>query len=393
MTTNQRLPDFAGKLLGAVELKTTDPEQPTRPEVIASDLRIFAVWALRFLSLVAGAIILWKSFAAVWDGLLPVFLSIIVCTILWPPVRWMSQRGVPRILAVLLSIVGGVAIVTGVFVAIMPGVVNQSEQLTKQASTTLRDLQTRLNEPPFNIQDEQINKGIEQLANQIQNHSDDLISGVISGLSVASSIVITAVIVLMLTFFFLKDGDRFLPWLYRTIGPSNTGRHMVEVCERSWSTLGGFIRAQAIIALINSVFIGVGLSVLNVPLALALATLNFFMGFIPIFGAFFAGGVAVIIALVAVNPMTALLTGLLILAIHQIEGNVLSPILQSKAMHLHPVLILLSIAVGTSLYGIVGTFLAVPAAAVLAVIVRYVGEKIDEVVVDPASAKTPEETK
>ena len=111
--------------------------------------------------------------------------------------------------------------------------------------------------------------------------------------------------------------------------------------------------------------------------------LNFFCGFIPIFGALVAGAVAVVIAFVANGWISALLTALLILLVHQIEGNVLSPILQSRAMNLHPVIILASVAIGGSVYGVVGAFLAVPLAAVGAVLLRYASEQVDSHVVDP----------
>lgn len=145
-----------------------------------------------------------------------------------------------------------------------------------------------------------------------------------------------------------------------------------------WDTLGGFIRTQALVSLIDAVFIGAGLLILGVPLAPVLAILTFIGGFIPIVGAFVAGALAVLVALVANGLTTAIIVLIIILAVQQIEGNVLQPVLQSKSMKLHAVIVLLAVAAGSSLYGIVGAFLAVPVAAVAAVVIRYIGEQIDE---------------
>ena len=145
---------------------------------------------------------------------------------------------------------------------------------------------------------------------------------------------------------------------------------------RSWNTLSGFIRTQAIVSLVDAVFIGLGLLFLGVPLWPVLAVVTFFAGFIPIVGAISAGALAVIIALVSNGFMNAVFVLILIIAVQQLEGNVLSPILQSQAMGLHAAVVLLAVAVGGTLFGIVGAFLAVPVAAVAAVWLRYWAEMV-----------------
>ena len=128
---------------------------------------------------------------------------------------------------------------------------------------------------------------------------------------------------------------------------------------------------------IDAIFIGLGLVLLNVPLAGPLAILTFFGGFIPMVGAFVAGALSVLIALVAVDFNTAVMALLLVIAVQQLEGNILQPVLQSRAMNVHPVIILLSVTLGSTLFGIIGAFLAVPCAAMIAVILRYMGDLTD----------------
>ena len=165
------------------------------------------------------------------------------------------------------------------------------------------------------------------------------------------------------------------------------------MCIRdSWNTLSGFIRTQAIVSMVDAVFIGLGLLFLGVPLWPVLAVVTFFAGFIPIVGAVSAGALAVIVALVSNGFMNAVFVLILIIAVQQLEGNVLSPVLQSQAMGLHAAVVLLAVAVGGTLFGIVGAFLAVPVAAVAAVWLRYWAEMVSlrsgEITADEISMAT-----
>ncbi|MGK2887605.1 MAG: AI-2E family transporter, partial [Rhodococcus sp. (in: high G+C Gram-positive bacteria)] len=216
---------------------------------------------------------------------------------------------------------------------------------------------------------------VQALADQLQDSGAVIATGVFSGVATAGSLLVTLGLVLVLTFFFVKDGPRFLPWM-RGLAGGKAGGHIAEVLSRMWDTLGGFIRTQAIVSAIDAIFIGIGLLILGVPLAPVLMTLTFLGGFIPIVGAFVAGALAVLVALVANGFTTALIVLAIIIVVQQIEGNVLQPVLQSKSMNLHAAVVLLSVTAGASIFGIIGAFLAVPAAAVAAVLMRYLNEQM-----------------
>jgi predicted PurR-regulated permease PerM len=207
--------------------------------------------------------------------------------------------------------------------------------------------------------------------------------------------VVTAVLVLVLTFLFIKDGPAFLPWLRRETGP-NIGGHLTEVFSRSWKTLGDFIRVQALVSFVDAFFIGLGLVLLGVPLAAALAVLTFFAGFIPIVGALAAGTLAVLVALVSNGPTTALIVLAIIIVVQQVESNLLQPMLQGRSLNLHAAVVLLAVTAGGTLFGIIGAFLAVPLAAVTAAVLRYMSEQISlrtgEVHADDLQITTPEGT-
>lgn len=348
-----------------------------RGDVIAADGKTAAAWALRFIIVVAATALLLYLLKFVWMGLLPILLALIVCTVLWPPVRWLRSKKVPAALATILVIVGFFGIIGGIFAAMAPTVRKQGGQLVEQAQLAFDQGMHWLREniDPELIDPEQIQQAIDQVTNFVKGQATNIASGVFSGLGAIASIGTTLVLTLILSFFFLKDGVKFLPWLRKYTGVK-AGWHLTEACMRSWNTLAGFIRTQAIVSAVDAIFIGLGLLVLGVPLWPVLAVITFFGGFVPIIGAFSAGALAVVIGLVSNGPLNAVLILVLIIVVQQIEGNVLQPILQSQAMGLHAAIVLLSVAIGGTLFGIIGAFLAVPVAAVIAVWFRYWAEMV-----------------
>jgi predicted PurR-regulated permease PerM len=160
------------------------------------------------------------------------------------------------------------------------------------------------------------------------------------------------------------------------------------VAARGWETLGAFVRSQAFVGLLDAVFIGLGLWIVGVPLVLPLAVLTFVSAFVPIVGALFAGFVAVLIALVSNGPTDALIVLAIIVVVQQLEGNVFQPMVQSRGLGLHAGVILLAVTLGGSLAGIVGSLLAVPVAALIAVVWNYAREQLSEPAEETASQET-----
>ncbi|BBY47312.1 hypothetical protein MARA_07800 [Mycolicibacterium arabiense] len=350
---------------------------PTRGSIFKSHLQSSATVAFQFVLVAAALWVLAWVVGETWVILLPVVLAVIVCTVLWPPVGWLLRKGVAPAFAVLLVLLLAMGVIAGVLAAVAPAIVEQSTELAEQATAGVVQVRDWLGGPPLNISETQLNSAVTAINDQLNSSSTQIASGVFTGVGAATSALVTLFTTIVVTFFLLKDGPRFVPWLRRTVGMP-AAPHFAEVLQRVWSTLGGFIRTQALVSLVDAVLIGIGLLVLGVPLAYALAIITFIGGFVPIVGAFVAGGLAVLIALVANGPVTALIVLGIILAVQQLEGNVLQPWLQSKSMNLHAVIVLLAVTLGASTFGVIGAFLAVPVAAALAVIIRYYGEQVSE---------------
>ena len=348
---------------------------PTRGSIYGAHLRSVGTVAVQFIAVAAALWVLSWVVGETWVILLPVVLAVILCTVLWPPVRWLREKGVPAAVAVLLALVLALGVVAGLIAAVAPAIFEQAVELADQAQAGVEQIRNWLDGPPLNISEAQLNSAVGAINDWLNSSSTQIATGLFTGVGAATSGLITLFTTIVVTFFLLKDGPRFIPWLRRSVGMP-AAPHVEEVLTRSWSTLGGFIRTQALVSFVDAVFIGIGLLVLGVPLAYALAIITFIGGFIPIVGAFVAGGLAALIALVANGPFNALMVLAVILAVQQLEGNVLQPWLQAKSMKLHAVIVLLAVTLGSATFGIIGAFLAVPVAAVVAVFIRYYGEQV-----------------
>lgn len=374
-TSTEADEDVNPHLLPPSPAQADSPEHVDRATVLGQDGRWLAAWSLRFIIMVAAGFILWKILGMVWVGLLPVILAILVTSVLQPAVSWLKAKNWPNALSATTVLLGFFLIIGGIVAAIAPSVVNSFPTLIEQGNQGVRQVLEYLQNSPITLDTETIQRAFDEVTSWLQSRYSQIASGVFSGISTATSIVITLVVVLLLTFFFLKDGGGFLPMVRRYTGPT-VGWHLTEVLSRTWVTLGGFIRAQATVSAIDAVIIGIGLIILGVPLAWALAVFTFLCGFIPYVGAFLSGALTVFVALVSGGLTEGIWALVLVLAVQQLEGNVLSPIIQSKAMSLHPVVVLLSVTIGGTLFGVLGAFLAVPVAATIAVWLRYHAELV-----------------
>jgi predicted PurR-regulated permease PerM len=360
---------------GAAETQAPVPASGRGAKMQAAS-RVLATAAAQFLLITAAVVVLGYVLGRLWVILLPIVLGLLIATVLWPPVRFLRKHGWPPALASALVLVAFLAAFVGLIAAIAPSVADQVVELGDQASSGLQDVQERLQRPPFNIDEQQIGDAIDSVINNIQGNAQNIASTAVSGASAVGNGLINLVLALVLCFFFLKDGTRWVPWLSAQTGP-RAARHVAALSQKTWSTLSEFIRQQALVGFIDAFFIGLGLWILGVPLVLPLAVLTFFGAFIPIIGAFVAGAFAVLIALVDQGLATALIVLGIVLLVQQIEGNVLQPIIQGRGFNLHPGIVILAVTAGASLSGIIGAFLGVPVAALIAVVYRYIRDELD----------------
>lgn len=339
----------------------------------------------RFLLIVAaGWVILWLL-VRLRLVVLPVIAALFITALLGPLAHRLRRRGVPNLAATWLVIVGMLLLFVGVFAAIAPSVGDELDDVGASARAGFEDVLDLLADSPLELSRDDVNRYLDQAVEQVSANRDKITAGVVSGATKAVEFVTQLFLTLVLLFFFVKDGPAMFRWFEGQF-PQRNRKHVRAIGERAAASISGYLRGTAVIALVDAVLIGIVLVVVGVPLVVPLAVLTFFGAFFPLIGAVAAGIVAALVALVTSGVVDALIVGAAILVIQQVEGDVLQPLVMGKAVSLHPVAILLALTAGAILAGIVGAFLAVPVAAVVASIGNYV-KSVDGLPGDRAPAE------
>ncbi|GAB3347043.1 AI-2E family transporter [Modestobacter lapidis] len=352
--------------------------------------RHVAIAAAQLLLISAALIVIGYVLGKLWVILLPVVLGLLFSTVLWPATRFLRKHGWPPALASIVTLLVFLGAVGGIVAVIAPQVVGQVEDLANGFAAGLQQVQEWIAGPPLNLGDEQIGNAVDSVINSVQSNAQNIAGYAVTTATTIGTLLINLVLALVLTFFFLKDGPRWTPWLAAQTGP-RAAPHVAALSTKAWKTLSEFIRQQALVGFVDAFFIGLGLLILGVPLVLPLAVLTFFGAFIPIIGAFVAGAFAVLIALVDQGFTTALIVLGIVLLVQQLEGNVLQPIIQGRGLNLHAAVVILAVTAGSSLAGIIGAFLAVPVTALIAVAYRYGRDQLDGLAPEVAADGTRQE--
>ncbi|MCC3273376.1 AI-2E family transporter [Arthrobacter zhangbolii] len=320
---------------------------------------------------------------------IPVLLALILGAAIAPFVNWLRRKGWPSALATGLSFLLLLAIFGGLVTGIVFAIRSEWSSLVDQAVQGFDKLYDFILNGPLPIDDNMLRDARDAAIDFAT--SSTVSNGAIAGLSAATSFITGFLLMAVVLFYFLKDGDRIWAFFLRWFPEDRREKARISGF-RVMEVLGGYIRGTAIVALVDSVCIGAALFILQVPLALPLTVIVFVGSFIPLVGATAAGVFAALIALVANGPVVALVVVVVIIAVNQIEGNFLQPVVMGKSLSIHALVILLALTAGTILAGIIGAILAVPITAVgWAVIKVWTGEDNGEDIEELAEIPDPEE--
>jgi predicted PurR-regulated permease PerM len=298
---------------------------------------------------------------------IPVLIALILAAAIGPFVNLLRRRGFPGGAATAVAFVALLLLLAGVGTVIYFSVRSQWGDLVQQASSGLDELENFLLSGPVPIHREQLNQAREGAVQFAA--SSQVRSGAITGLSVVTEFLAGASLMVVILFFFLKDGAKIWNFLLRPFSGHREAR-LRRVGKRTLEVLGGYVRGTAIVALVDTVAIGAALLIMQVPLAIPLAIIVFIGAFVPLVGATVAGILAALVALVANGPVVALIVVAVVIAVNQLEGDLLQPIVMGKSLQLHALVILMALTAGTILAGIIGAVLSVPLAAVTWAIIQ-----------------------
>jgi predicted PurR-regulated permease PerM len=307
--------------------------------------------------------------------IVPVIVALLLAALLQPGAASLVRRGWPRSLAAFMMLVVGLGVVAGIITLVVERFTAGFSDLAAQVSKGLDEVETFVVRT-LPITKNQLESGVAQLQETLLDNQDSIASGALTTAATVGEVFTGIVLALFTLFFFLKDGRSIWLWLIGLF-PRDSRAYIDEAGRRSWRTLISYVRATAAVALVDAVGIGIGLAVLGVPLVIPLAALVFLGAFIPIIGSFLAGTVAVLVALVTVGPIKALIALAVVVLVMQVEGHILQPLLLGRAVHVHPLAVVLAIAAGLLIAGIFGALIAVPTVACVNVAGTYLSRRHD----------------
>jgi putative heme transporter len=338
-------------------------------ESVTPLVRKTAAWAWRLLVIFAAIVALLWVAKKVELIVVPVALATMLTALLLPAVDFLHRRFLPRGVAVALVLLGGIAIVGGILSFVITQFIEGVPALAKQVTASIEGVSDWLQHGPLEISPGQIDQARKSAIDALQNNQEKLTTGVLSTASTLTEIITGALLVLFTLIFVLHGGRSIFAFVTKIV-PVGVRERARDAGRAGFRSLIGYVRATFLVALVDALGIGTGLAIMGIPLALPLASLVFLGAFIPLVGAVIAGFLAVVVALIAKGWIFALITLGLIIAVQQLEGHVLQPLVMGRAVSIHPLAVVLAIAAGGVLAGIVGALLAVPTVAFLNSAVR-----------------------
>jgi len=349
---------------------------------VPHSLRIAAAWAWRLIVVGVVAWALLRFIGVISVVVIPLAIALLLSALLAPAVGWLRRLRLPASLATFLVLICGLAAVAGTLTLVINQFLNGLPQLTEGATQGIRTIQEWAKTGPLHLSDDQVNQAIDNVQSWINSNTASLTSTGISTAATVFELLTGALLVLFSTFFFLRDGRKIWRFIVRLF-PVNARWSLADAGDASWATLGAYVRATVVVAFIDALGIGIALVVLKIPFPFPLAALVFLGAFIPIVGAGVSGAVAVLVALVDKGWVIALIVLGAVILVQQIEGHILQPLIMGRAVAIHPLAVIIGIASGVVLAGIVGALIAVPLIAVLNTGIRRLTRRRPEV---PANA-------
>ncbi|MGI8596344.1 MAG: AI-2E family transporter [Thermoleophilaceae bacterium] len=333
-------------------------------------LKWAATMSLRFLLIVAALTVIVYGLVRLSAVVLPVLIALLLASLLAPPANWLHRKRVPKLLATAIVVVGALLLVIGLLASIVPAVAAQSDELGQQARAGFQQVTAYLVQGPLGITQAQIDGAVNMAIERLRGSLGGIATGVLTGATIFANVLAQAILTLIVAFFFINDGRRIWGGLVGLLRQSvRDDAHALG--KRTFTILKAYSRGIIVVAVADSVLIGLALLAVGVPLTLPIVVLTFLGAFFPLIGAVAAGGVAVLVTLVTNGLTDAIIILVAVLIVQQVEGNLLYPYVVGSSLELHPLLILLALAGGTAVAGVVGALIAVPVTAVASGALSY----------------------
>jgi len=328
-----------------------------------------AEWGWRLLVIAASVALVWWLLQYFSGVAVPLAVAVLLSALLGPLNLRLRAFGWPRALASVSSLLAMALVLIGVFVAIGAQVARELPELIDQSVKALGTLVDWLAAGPLHIDQAQLDGYLAQFTAWVNDSRAELAALAASAGVGVGHFFAGLAIALIATFFFLASGREIWTSVMKLV-PVHYQVPTLRAADNGWASLVAYMRAQVLVALVDAVGMLVGALVLQLPMAWALFALTFVTAFIPVLGAVLSGAVATLLALVTHGPVSAMIMLGITIAVVQTEGHFLQPILLGRAVSLHPLAVLIGLAVGATLAGIVGALLVIPVLAFAVAFIR-----------------------
>jgi predicted PurR-regulated permease PerM len=349
---------------------TVVPARPDPAQAVPWGVRVAAEAGWRVLVLAGTVWVLMQVISAVRLVVLAFVAALLITALLQPTVTRLRRYGLPRGPATALTAILGFVIMGLIGWFVTWQVMENIDTLSSQIQDGIDQLRKWLLNSPFHVTDKQINQIAKDLRDAVGANTDQITSAGLQGVTVVVEALTGILLTIFSTLFLLYDGRRIWEWSLKLV-PAAARPGVAGAGPRAWRTLTAYVRGTVLVALIDAIFIGLGIYFLNVPMAVPLAVFIFLFAFIPLVGAVVSGALAVVVALVTQGVFTAVMVLVVVLAVQQIEGHVLQPFILGRAVRVHPLAVVLAVAAGGLVAGIGGAVVAVPLVAVTNTVVGY----------------------
>ncbi len=327
-------------------------------------LQVVAGWSWRLLVVGVVVYLAFRVASMLRLVVLPFIAALLFTALMLPLTRRLRRTGMPALAATWCTVLIAVAVLAGVTALAATQTSASYPTLVHELGNTIHDLQRWLAGPPFRFRQSSLEQLSNRLLTFLKQHQSAVAGTVLSGGRIFLEILAGLILMLFVTFFLLKDGDRIWAWLVGFLSPE-ARRRAQGAGAAAWEALTYYARGTIAVAAIHAVVIGFALWVMGVPLLVPLVILVFLAAFIPLVGILVAGALAVAVTLGTRGWVAAVVLVVIFILENQLESHLLQPLVVGRMVRFHPLAIILVLAVGAAVAGIVGAAVAVPTAAAL----------------------------
>jgi predicted PurR-regulated permease PerM len=360
-------PEAAGQPAGQGPAEGTEPEQAAPPAPDAQIPRLLqqaAAWSWRLLLTALLIYITFRLAVELRLVVLPFIAALLLTALLQPLTARLKRAGLAPLLATWCTFLLAIVVIAGAISLFADRVSADYTTLASEVTKTAREVQHSLAGAPFHLNARRLQTYTNELGTYLSQHKGEIAGTVLAGGKYAIELLAGLVLMLFIAFFLLKDGPKIWAWVIRGLRPEPR-RRVGLAGEAAWRTLTAYVRGTTLVAAIHALFIGLALWLLGVPLLVPFIVLVFLAAFVPIIGILVVGALAILVALATKGWVAAVILLAVFIVENQIEGHLLQPLVVGRLVRLHPLSIILVLAVGAIVAGIPGAIVAVPFTAVI----------------------------